>query len=572
MHSSTTSTARPLDWFVSAAIVGLAIAFIVRTVWLMDRGFDFTDQSFYLAWAQQPTAFDIAYGLFGYGLHPLFDIFNGSIASFRRAGAVILVILGIVAGLIAIGSTRIDRRGPTGLQLVAVSGALPLAYYVFWLVTPSYNWFALAGGLVSIGAMLDLCDPRHALRSAATAALAFVLLIFARPQNAIACLGIYLLAIAIVVPTWRGKLLQILRTACLAVILIGAVAAVAPLHTIANQVRAYIAIFGTNNPTDASLVGKQLEFFRRQGVWIAFSSLLFVGSLITVRDKRAPEKLRTRLVISGALIASIVTLIQFRTGGVTEKIGPAAGVFAFVCLSLACLRRDANFRLLVLLGLAALVPLAATLGTSNLIASQLPFFAGLWGFVGLVALSGGSGEGSLGATLAASICLVVTFSAVQVGISAPYRLAAPVEMQVNPTTLGWGSVLKLDMKTRDFIVTLRDRAKQEGFCQGDAAIDLSGSLPGAVFAIGGRMPVFPWIFAGYPFSDHFAREVLKRIDSPVLARSWLITRELPNAFSISELQSFGIDFAAYRLVADLNHPIDGTSVKLFAPRAVESRC
>jgi hypothetical protein len=145
-------------------------------------------------------------------------------------------------------------------------------------------------------------------------------------------------------------------------------------------------------------------------------------------------------------------------------------------------------------------------------------------------------------------------------------------MQVNPTTLGWGSVLRLDVKTRDFIVTLRDRAKQEGFCQGDAAIDLSGSLPGAVFAIGGRMPVFPWIFAGYPFSDHFAREVLKRIDSSVLARSWLITREIPGAFSISELQSFGIDFAAYRLVADLNHPIDGTSVKLFAPRAVESRC
>jgi hypothetical protein len=325
MHSSTTSTARLHDWVVSAAIVGLAIAFIVRTVWLMDRGFDFTDQSFYLAWAQQPTAFDIAYGLFGYGLHPLFDIFNGSIASFRRAAAVILVILGIIAGLIAIGSTRIDRRGPTGLQLIAVSGALPFAYYVSWVVTPSYNWFALAGGLVSIGAMLDLCDPRHALRSAATTALAFVLLIFARPQNAIACLGIYLLAIVIVVPTWRGKLLQTLRTACLAAILIAAVAAVAPLHTIANQVRAYIAIFGTNNPTDASLVGKQLEFFRRQGVWIAFSSLLFVGSLITVRDKMASEKLRTRLVISGALIASIVTLIQFRTGGSQRKLGRPPG-------------------------------------------------------------------------------------------------------------------------------------------------------------------------------------------------------------------------------------------------------
>ena len=121
-------------------------------------------------------------------------------------------------------------------------------------------------------------------------------------------------------------------------------------------------------------------------------------------------------------------------------------------------------------------------------------------------------------------------------------------------------------------MALRTRAEQEGFCQGHAAIDLSGSLPGVVFVIGGRMPVFPWIFAGYPFSHPFAREVLKRIDDSLLAQSWLITNETPGSFSVSELQSFGVDFSAYRLVADLRHPIDGTSVKLFAPRAIQNRC
>ena len=86
------------------------------------------------------------------------------------------------------------------------------------------------------------------------------------------------------------------------------------------------------------------------------------------------------------------------------------------------------------------------------------------------------------------------------------------------------------------------------------------------------MPVFPWIFAAYPFSDHFAREVLKRINGSVLAQSWLITSDTPGSFSMSELQSYGIDFTAYRLVADLKHPLYGTSVKLFAPRAIRHRC
>ena len=490
----------------------------------------------------------------------------------RRAAAFILVIFGIIAALIAIGCAKTNRWGPTSLQLIAVSAALPFAYYVLWLITPSYNWFALASGLVMIGAILDLYDPHHALRSAAIAALASVLLIFTRPQNVIAYLGIYLLAVIIVVPTFRGKLLQMLQIAGLTIVLIGTVAVVAPFHTIIHQLQAYIEIFGTNNPTDANLASKLLEFFRHEGVWIALACLPFVGSLITLHYKPALGKLRNLLVVSGALIVSIVTLVQFRAGSFVDGIGPTAGVFAYVCLALACLRRNADPRLLVLLGLATLIPLAATFGTSNRIVSQLPFFAGLWGFIGLVAMSSGSGQGRFGATLAALLCLTMTFLAVQDGLSAPYRLASPVDMQVNPTPLGWGSELKLDVITRDFIATLRNRAEREGFCKGDAVIDLSGGLPGAVFVIGGQMPVFPWIFAGYPFSDHFAREVLKRIDGSVLAQSWLITSDTPGSFSMSELQSYGIDFTAYRLVADLKHPLYGTSVKLFAPRGIQRRC
>src|SRR5450631_3101696 len=124
--SSTVTAAPPrlLEWVASATLVGLSLVIIVRTTWLMDRGFDFTDQSFYLMWAQRPAAFDIAYGLFGYGLHPLFELFNGSVANFQRAAAAILAILGALAALTTIDSLKIDRSAPIGLQIVAVSGAL----------------------------------------------------------------------------------------------------------------------------------------------------------------------------------------------------------------------------------------------------------------------------------------------------------------------------------------------------------------------------------------------------------------------------------------------------------------
>lgn len=104
------------------------------------------------------------------------------------------------------------------------------------------------------------------------------------------------------------------------------------------------------------------------------------------------------------------------------------------------------------------------------------------------------------------------------------------------------------------------------------AIDLSGSLPGAVFAIGGHMPVFPWILSGYPFSNALAQEYLKRLGYQRLARSWLITAETPGSFSMQTWQSMGVDFAAYRVVQNLRHPIDGTPVKLYAPLTDRGPC
>ena len=162
--------------------------------------------------------------------------------------------------------------------------------------------------------------------------------------------------------------------------------------------------------------------------------------------------------------------------------------------------------------------------------------------------------------------MYLTFSAIEsrTGI-ALLQLAAPVTSQLVATESGTTGELKLDGKTSAFIAALRKAAKQSGFCHGDIAIDLSGSLPGAVFAIGGHMPVFPWILSGYPFSNTLAQEYLKRLGQPRLERSWLMTGETPGSFSMQMWQSIGIDLAGYRLAHDLRHPIDDTSVKLYAP-------
>jgi hypothetical protein len=127
-RSGERSAARDIAaWSASSIVIAASAALIVTTVWLLGRGFDFTDQAFYLMLAQQPAGYELTYGLFGYGLHPLYELVGGSIASMERVGALLLVVLGAALGLVVSNKTRMDWRRPAGAQIVAVSASLPLA-------------------------------------------------------------------------------------------------------------------------------------------------------------------------------------------------------------------------------------------------------------------------------------------------------------------------------------------------------------------------------------------------------------------------------------------------------------
>jgi hypothetical protein len=112
-------------WLFAALVVVASAALIGRTVWLMDRGFDFTDQAFYLMSIQRPADYKLAYGLWAYGLKPLYELAGESVACFQRLGAVVLVGFGFVAGMVVLSEARLNWRQPAGIQILAVCAALP---------------------------------------------------------------------------------------------------------------------------------------------------------------------------------------------------------------------------------------------------------------------------------------------------------------------------------------------------------------------------------------------------------------------------------------------------------------
>lgn len=552
-----------LAWLVAAVIVALSAALTVNVLRLLDRGFDFTDEAFYLMVAAQPAAYDLAYGLWGYGLHPLHELVGGSIAHLRRLGALILIFLGAVTGICVLTVAKMDWRSAAGVQVIAVSACVPLTYYSLWIATPSYNWIVAVGAMILLIAVILLHDAARRPHSAAAAAVAAVLVMLTRPANMAGFGAIYLAAILLAIPDGKDRRVQILRAAAFTAMALIGVAAVLPLDAIVSQSRGYTAIFGMARPVPFSFADQQIDFVRSGWLWMASALVFAVAALLRHSGPMSDRAvallcMAVTVVLAAALWRTIPNRHAFR-------IVTAGGVLAFSVLSIASLKNDVALRQIGLLGVAALLPWVATLGTANPVSMQLGFYAGLWSLVALAGATFMHRHAAVAVSAVAASALYLAFSAIESGLASPYRLAAPVASQAIPTELGPTTELKLDAKTSAFVMALQKAAQQGGFCRGDIAVDLSGSLPGAVFAIGGHMPVFPWILSGYPFSNHLAQEYLKRLGQPRLERAWLITGETQGSFSIQMWQSIGIDFADYRLVRDLRHPIDDTPVKLYTP-------
>ena len=377
MHSPLATRWRErLPWIVSTIVVGLSAALIARTIGLLDRGFDFTDQSAYLMVAQRPADYDIAYGLWGYGLHPLLLLAGGSIAGMERAGALVLVVLGAALGIVAANRLQMDWRRPAAAQIVAVAAGLPLAYYSLWLPVPSYNWIALVSGMGLMIAMVLLDTAASRLfGSAAIAASAMVLAVFARPQNALAYGVLYLIVICLAIPTNEGRLKQVFRVACCGLIVVAAVAAVAPVGTIVDQLKAYYAVFGTEHPFHFSFAEQQMVFLTSAWLWVA-SGIVFVIALFVRRGGRFESDRAVFAIAVFAIVVSVATIVRNGLHPHEYRIGVTAGILAFCALSLAGLREKSYPRLLVILGSAALIPWMATVGSSNPVRMQLAFFRG----------------------------------------------------------------------------------------------------------------------------------------------------------------------------------------------------
>jgi hypothetical protein len=537
-------------------------------IWAMGRGYDFTDDSYYLIWASAPWRYDWSVSEFGFLWHPIYELVRGDIRLFRIAGAVLL------SGSGALFGWSIWRfMSPVAPRSVAPAVILAMAAasfwnLIYWIPTPGYNELNLIGLLLLMAGLIfaiHVIALRELMLCAAIAAMGLALTAFAKPTTALFALILGVLWLVLLRPK-RPVAFTALAGAFGLIFLFAGIWAIdgsiqafvqrqfgglrvlqmlSPSHGIAQLYRSAV------DPAAGVVLNAG---HRRLAIFILAVGLVWSMLLLLLSDRYAAFKLVLNALAAaylGYLLSEWRSSVLFGSYYDIASISPL-----LLVLSLAgalCIKRpardDAHWcRALMLTILSLGAASCFSIGTNNRMLYHESFAAVFW-FAALILLAAAAVE-SRRATLVSGAALLASFMTAGLLIGAmrnPYRLSAAISQQTEPVVIGpRAASLLVDRTTADYIKTLQAAARTHGFQAGLPILDLTGASPGAVFALGGIAPGRGWLNGGYPGSADAARESLKRVPVSDLSRAWVLTvaGNSPDKLPDTVLQSLGVNFPA----------------------------
>ena len=522
-----------------------------------DRGFDITDEGFYLNWVSRPGLWDTSTTQFGFVYHPLFVMVDGNVTLLRRVTILLTVGLSTWAAHLAVKRTRPTCSRMLTVTVVVAAAAVSLRAYNRWLLTPNYNLLVLHGVLlVTIGLLLWLPMVRHPrsederrgksptstheVAAAAITGLGGTVLFLAKPPSAVA--GALLVAAAL-------ALTRQFRTRTILI---------ATVTSIASMVTFLLAVDGSpvafvdrfrSGFREVQLIdgGHSLtEMLRVDGLGLTPLTLgiacgtlatltLFTWRVSPVIDRR--ERRLVTLLGCTALFATAAA-IAFRPGAIggnipTATLLPLAVPLSALVCRLASATRSPNRCTAptwasndnVMAGLLVLLPLAITLGTnanSWVAASQ---YGVLWVLAALVILRPLSMNWGWRATTPTVVaCGLLTVIPLVLAMQHPYRQDGPVWNYTTELTVASDSTLRVSQQTGDPINDLMAVAERAGLSPSTGVIDLTGHAPGLVYALGAVPVNSPWVPGGYPGSERLMHLTLARLSCEVLQSAWLLVQ------------------------------------------------
>lgn len=540
--ATASDRARQLEgWHLTLLPLALLSAQVGIFVWMAPRGFDFTDESYYLLHYLHWRELTASVTFFGAYFEWPFRWLGYDVAAVRIFGMALLVGAG---GFFAWRAMAFDRDrasgGPVPLPFIVGGMVASLFYYSFLttLRVPSYNLLVLFAMLMATGLLLTLVEGRggrartlclafgYGLALAAcglgkaTSAVAMVLChavffaVFSRQRrwfdvSAVALCGV-VFSVA-VLSAMRPDWLQVLREGVALTTALDDRYTSFPFATLLDAV-----LRGAARLLPSLLIATMVFLFvvRRWGRvhrWTLsiLVVLLVTGVMLTIQVQGYGKSWWVLLVFATALLWLAERLCREHTLPRLEAL-PTLG------LTLLLFALPVAYSIGTNGSLPAHTQMAAAFGV---VAMMLPLRR-LWS-LGLIH------RGALAVALAA-LCLPTLLTQLRSleDRSFTYRLREGILEQQVPVALGaHGDSLRVDAVTRRQIDAVVQALEAVGYLPGEPLLDVTGDGPGLVYVVGGRPLGVAWLIGGYPGSERVASMVLRTLPGETLQRAWLLSAD-----------------------------------------------
>jgi hypothetical protein len=532
---------RELGWRASLPVVALLAAQVGLYVWMAPRGFDFTDESYYvlnyLYWRDLLGTVTF----FGAYFEWPFRLLGESIPAIRLFSLLLLLASGAYFALESLVQFTRHERVPEGTRWIfAMVGMAASLFYFGPLTTvraPSYNLIALCSMLVATGAMLRVLVPGTSIAHTRLAAFTYGLAVGAcglgKASTAVVLVAVHGLFFVLANRDWRLRHLADLLAFSL------------------SGVGLNVIVLQFAHPQWLEALKEGVRLLNMDG------SHSLLGSLNAFRwevQAAAPVMLASALgagvavaMVAGWLgpfrRAALSTLAVILIGGCVLGliVGPNRWWLPWMSLAVLLIwivegstrrpfrweRSDlADVALMVLL---LALPVVFSVGTNNSIlehsqiAAAFPVAALLLRLLRLARLD----ILARPAFVACMAMLCVPTLVVQVraatDVHYTHRQLSALGQQALPIRIGAAdNELLVDAATQETIGSVIGAARRAGLGPGQAILDFTGDGPGLIYALEGRPVGVAWLPGGYPGSDAIAARVIERLPAQALQNAWVL--------------------------------------------------
>ncbi len=496
----------PLQWkAVSAINTGImlcAFMVIAYCIWTLDRGFEITDEAYYLLLAMHADSVEFYISAQQWITSGIWQI-TGSLVWFRAAGMALLL---ASSTLLALGVFSMCQR----LDLVAdrieskslvIAGSVvgAMLYASTINLSPCYNLLASVGAYAAAGMVL-LALNRLNLTSKyvlyAFAGCAAGVAVVAKPSAGVAMLALLVLWVVLFEFLRRDKVFGTAAIVFGAIIFTGV-----------------LLLVNTTVSEALQAIGRGMQLFRMVQVETVGARLLryfieyWTYILITLRSFAIPILAMMVYVITRrtffaklSLVAIVVTLILGRhmySGWNTDGSFPApVAIYAMlgIVLILSISIWNKNRSTLIFFSGLLVLPYTVAIGTGNVLFSQAVDSLAPWAaMVVALMVSNRHNDFKKIITLIAGFCFILTI-ALQIVTSGlrPYHLSSSLTKQDKTVVIGNLGKMKVDGSTFKFIVDLEAATKVCNITPGTPFLGLY-NIPGVALPFQAIPVMTPWL-------------------------------------------------------------------------------